>query len=330
MEVGRIHENQTVMRAQAQQRSWIATFQKYQGFVGLGILFVAAGILVRSTFFSAENLANIFNQLAVPGILALGMSFVILTGGIDLSVGSLLGLLNCVCATWLVAGRSLPVTIAFVLLLGTGIGAIIGGLISATKMQPFVVTLAAMVSLRGVAYVYTNNGTVSGFGDKLEFLLKRVGGLPLSAWMMIALAIVASIILSKTVFGRRIYAVGGNAVSARYAGIPVNRVRVGAYAINGFCVALACLIFTARNTNGDPGAGMSYELDAITAVVVGGTSLLGGNGNIVGTFLGALFIVCLNVLLILKSVNTYVGMGWKGIIILVAVYLQSLGRTQES
>jgi len=318
------------MRTQAQQSGWIGTFQKYQGFVGLLILFAYAAFAVRQIFFSVDNLANIFNQLAVPGILALGMSFVILTGGIDLSVGSLLGLLNCVCAAMLVNGRPTLVTIAAVLLLGTGIGAIIGGLISATKMQPFVVTLAAMVSLRGIAFVYTNNGTISGFGDKLEFLLTRHVGLPMSAWIMLTMTGLAATILWGTVFGRRVYAIGGNEQAARYSGIPIARIRIGAYAINGFCVAMACLIFTARNTNGDPGAGMSYELDAITAVVVGGTSLLGGYGNIVGTFLGALFIVCLNVLLILKGVNTYVGMGWKGIIILVAVYLQSLGRKQDS
>lgn len=318
------------MRAQNQQSSWIVQFQKYQGFVGLAILLSAAAILVPGSFFSLGNLANIFNQLAVPGILAIGMSFVILTGGIDLSVGSLLGLLNCVCATWLVAGHSVAGTSIFLLAVGAGIGGLIGWLISKTRMQPFVVTLAAMVSLRGIAYVYTNNGTVSGLGDKLKFLIDIKWGLPLSAWILFVLALVLGVVLSKTVFGRRIYAVGGNEQAARYAGIQTHWIRIGAYAINGLCVAIACLIFTARNTNGDPGAGISYELDAITAVVVGGTSLLGGTGNLVGTFLGALFIVSLNVLLILKSVNTYVGMGWKGIIILVAVYLQSLGRNQDS
>ena len=284
----------------------------------------------RSHFYSADNLTNILNQLAIPGILAVGMTFVILTGGIDLSVGSLLGLLNCVCATWIVRGTSVLTTALFIMLLGAGIGALLGGLISVTKMQPFVVTLAAMVSLRGLAYVYTNNGTVSGLGSKLDFLLARNFGLPLGAWIMLVMTVIAAVVLWRTVFGRWIYAVGGNELAAKYAGIPNTRVRIGAYAINGLCVAVACLIFTARNTNGDPGAGQTYELDAITAVVVGGTSLLGGYGNIVGTFLGALFIVCLNVLLILESVNTYVGMGFKGIVILVAVYLQSIGRNKDS
>ena len=318
------------MRTQAQQRSWISIFQKYQGLVGLIVLLIGAAISVRATFFSAANFANILNQLAVPGLLAVGMTFVILTGGIDLSVGSQIGLLNCVCASWLVAGRSTPATILFVLALGTALGATIGGLISVTKMQPFVVTLAAMVSLRGIAYVYTDNGTVSGLGDKLDFLIAPKFGLPFNAWIMVFITMAAICVLSKTVFGRHVYAVGGNPQSAHYAGIDLTKIRIGAYAINGLCVAIASLIFTARNTNGAPDAGAGFELDAITAVVVGGTSLVGGFGNIAGTFLGALFIVCLNVLLILKGVNTYVGMGWKGIVILVAVYLQSIGRSTDS
>ena len=318
------------MRTQTQQSSWISTFQKYQGFVGLVVLVTVAFFEVRTSFFSASNFANILNQLAVPGLLAVGMTFVILTGGIDLSVGSLIGLLNCVCAMWLVNGHATGITIVFILLLGTFVGAVMGGLISVSKMQPFVVTLAAMVSLRGIAYVYTNNGTVSGLGDKLDFLIAPWLGLPTNAWIMVIVTAIAIVVLKLTVFGRYVYAVGGNAQAARYAGIPLTKVRIGAYAINGFCVALAAQIFTARNTNGAPDAGGGFELDAITAVVVGGTSLIGGYGNIVGTFLGALFIVCLNILLILKGVNTYVAMGFKGIVILVAVYLQSIGRTSDS
>lgn len=308
----------------------IALFQKYQGLVGLVLLLLAAFFLDKDHFYSGPNIANILNQLAVPGLLAVGMTFVILTGGIDLSVGSLLGLLNCIVATWIVGNASVGMAALFAIAVGTAVGALIGYIISATKMQPFVVTLAAMVSLRGIAYVYTNNGTVSGLGDKLSFLMQPVLGIPFSAWIMLATTVVAAFLLFGTVFGRRLYALGGNEEAARYAGVPLTRIRIAAYAINGFCIALAALIFTARNTNGDPSAGTGYELDAITAVVVGGTSLLGGYGSVVGTFLGALFIVCLNVLLILKGVNTYVGMGWKGIIILIAVYLQTLGRKHQS
>lgn len=305
---------------------WLSQVQRHQGIIGLLLLLAVAAQQDGKLFYSPGNIANILNQLAVPGILAVGMTFVILTGGIDLSVGSLLGLLNCIVATWLVAGTGLVPSILYALFVGTAIGAGLGYLVSVTRLQPFIVTLAAMVSLRGVAYVYTNNGTVSGLGDKLAFLLKPVLGIPTSAWIMLAMTAIAVVVLWCTVFGRNIYALGGNEEAARYAGLKLTWIRVGAYAVNGFCIAVAALIFTARNTNGDPSAGSSYELDAITAVVVGGTSLIGGSGSVFGTFIGALFIVCLNVLLILKGVNTYVGMGWKGLIILVAVYLQNIGR----
>ncbi len=323
----------------APPRTWstlLPLVQKYQGLVGLAILLIFAlwksphtgneGALFHSTFYTMPNLRNILSQLAVPGILAIGATFVILVGGIDLSAGSLLGLLNCVTASWLVKGASTPLTIGWVILLGTLIGAILGAIISYTKLQPFVVTLAGMVSLRGIAFVYTNNANISGIQNQITFFESPWHGIPIAGWILFVTTAVGSIVLAKSVFGRRVYAVGGNTEAARYAGVPVNRVRIGAFAINGFCIGVAAILFTARNSNGQPSAGMGYELDAITAAVVGGTALVGGYGNVLGTFVGALFIVCLNVFLILDSVSYYVGQGWKGLIILLAVYLQNLGR----
>lgn len=307
-------------------RAFLAGLQRYQGLVGLFLLLAVALYLTPQTFYSGRNLSNILVQLAVPGILAVGMTFVILTGGIDLSVGSLLALLNCVVAKWLVADTSVGLTSLYVLSVGTAVGALLGVLISATKMQPFIVTLAAMATVRGVAYIYTDRGTVSGLGQKLDFLQQPFQGIPVSAWIMLAVTGLAAFILNRTVFGRNVYALGGNEEAARYAGISTTRTRVGAYAINGFCIALAAILYTSRNTNGDPSAGTGFELDAITAVVVGGTSLLGGSGGIFATFVGGLFIVCLNVLLILKGIDTYVGQGLKGVIIFIAVYLQNLNR----
>jgi ribose/xylose/arabinose/galactoside ABC-type transport system permease subunit len=314
------------LTARKLQFGWLTHIRRYQGLIGLFLLLAVAFFLDRTHFYSATNLANILNQLAVPGLLAVGMTFVILTGGIDLSVGSLLGLINCIVATWIVSGTGIGLTVAYAVLVGIGVGALLGLIVDKSRLQPFVVTLAAMVSLRGIAYVYTNNGTVSGLGDKLAFLIEPVFGIPVSAYIMLAMTLIAAWVLWGTLFGRHIYAVGGNDLAARYAGLNLTMIRMGAYAANGFCVAVAALVYTARNTNGDPSAGLSFELDAITAVVIGGTSLLGGIGGAVGTFLGALFIVCLDVLLILKGVNTQVGWGWKGLIILIAVYLQNIGR----
>ena len=317
-------------------RNWLPVLQRYQGLVGLGLLLAVAvfvspksdapGTLFHSVFFSLGNLQNVMGQLAVPGMLALGATLVILTGGIDLSAGSLLGLLNCIAATWLNHGASESVTIAYVLLTGAAVGAILGYLVGATRLQPFVVTLAGLVSLRGLAFVYTNNANVSGIGVPFEWADQPVAGVPISGWILVAFTLLFGLLLSRTVFGRRLYAIGGNTEAARYAGVPVSRVRIGAFAANGFCIAVAAILFTARTRNGQPSAGMGYELDAITAVVVGGASLLGGYGYVGGTFVGALFIVCLNVLLIFEGVNYNVGQGWKGVIILVAVYLQNIGR----
>jgi ribose/xylose/arabinose/galactoside ABC-type transport system permease subunit len=313
----------------------LTLLQRYQALAGLVILSVVAFVvcsrdnpdgLFGSVFFSPANLENVLNQLAVPGILAIGATFVIISGGIDLSAGSALGLLNCVAAKWLVHGESVWVTSAYVLTLGVLIGALQGTIISVTRLQPFIVTLAGMVSLRGIAYVYTKSAMVSGIGDQMEILRDTAWGLPTAGWLLIAITLIGAVILKYTVFGRQIYAIGGNATASLYAGVPVHRVRIGTYAFNGLCVGLAAIVLTARTKNGMPSAGAGYELDAITAAVVGGTALIGGYGSALGSFAGALFIVCLNVLLILEGVLDFVGQGWKGVIILVAVYLQNLGR----
>ena len=303
----------------------LQNLQRYQGLFGLFLLFVAAYFL-SPDFFHAANWVNILKQLAIPGALAIGMTYVILTGGIDLSVGSHLALLNVIAATWLKHGTSIGFTSAYVLFVGTAIGALIGFIVGTTRLQPFVVTLAAMVSLRGIAFVYSNRSMVSGFGEELGFLENPYLGLPLSGWLLILLTIASAIVLSGTVFGRHVYAIGGNVESARLSGVPVNRTRIAAYAINGFCVALAAILYTARTDNGAPSSGIGFELDAIAAVVVGGASLMGGMGSASGTFIGALFMVCVNNILQLRGVDTNIGQGLTGLIILAAVYAQSIGR----
>jgi len=303
-----------------------STVQRYQGLAGLALLFMVAFFISGDTFFTHQNVKSVLNQVAIPGALALGMTFVILTGGIDLSVGSHLALLNCVLATWGKSGASLGLAGSYVLLLGGLIGALIGAAVSYTKLQPFVVTLAAMVSLRGITFIYTNNANISGIGDFLAVFQEHWFGLPVPAWILLSATALGAVVLRKTVFGRYVYAIGGNEEAARLSGVPVTRVRIGAYAVNGLCIALAAILFTARTNNGQPSTGLGYELDAIAAVVVGGASLLGGYGNVFGTLIGALFIVCMNVLLVLKGINYHVGMGWRGLIILTAVYLQNLGR----
>jgi ribose/xylose/arabinose/galactoside ABC-type transport system permease subunit len=305
---------------------WLPVLQRYQGLAGLLILIVVA-FFIEKDFLTKENGVVLLRQLAIPGVLAIGMTFVILTGGIDLSVGSHLALLNVILATWIKAGTNVPLSCLYVLAWATLIGALLGWLVGRLRMQPFVVTLGGMASLRGLAYIYSHESIVSGFGDALDILQKPFLGLPISGWILIFLALVSSLVLHKTVFGRRVYAIGGSVEASRYAGVPVNKTRIMAYAVNGLCVGIAAILLTARTNSGQPNAAEGYELDAITAVVVGGASLMGGIGNVFGTCVGALFIVCVNNLLQLKGVDTYIGQGLKGAIILIAVYMQGVGRS---
>jgi ribose transport system permease protein len=263
----------------------------------------------------------------VPGTLAIGMTFVILTGGIDLSVGSLLALANVILAQWATHNTGVVPSCLYVLTLCAAIGALVGWIIGATKLQPFIVTLAAMVTIRGIAFLYSNNAIVSITDNRLAFLHESKAGLPLSGWVLILVTLISACLLAFSVFGRHIYALGGNETAARLSGVHTKRVRMGAFALNGLCVGIAAILFTARGSTGDPNSGAGLELDAIAAVVVGGSALVGGVGNIFGTFVGAFFMGCVNTLLQLEGVGQFVGMGYKGLIILLAVYLQNLGRT---
>lgn len=298
--------------------------QRYQGLAGLVMLLAIAAVL-NPMFFSGQNLANILNQVAIPGTLALGMTLVIVSGGIDLSVGSHTALIACVVALLTKAGYSVPIIVLSACALGASIGAIIGWLIGFTRMQPFVVTLAAMVSLRGVVFLITKNN-VSGFGDQWKPLQASWLGIPTPAWFLLLLAVLVGLAMHRTPWGRRVYAVGGNAEASRASGIHVDRIRMSVYAVNGLFVAFTGILLVARTRIGEPGGAIGYELDAIAAVVVGGASLLGGVGTVLGSLIGAVFIAGMNVLIVLQGIDDKVGMGLKGPILLLAVALQRWGR----
>jgi ribose transport system permease protein len=309
-------------------RSVLFLVQRLQGVVSLLVLVLLAACFAssRSTFFQTDAIANIAGQVAVPGSLAVGMTFVILTGGIDLSVGSMCALLSVIAARWAESGTSLPVTASYVLLVGSLLGALNGLLVSMTRLQPFVVTLAAMVSLRGVAHLYSENHNISGFPPIFAPFQSAWGPVPVQAMLLIGMVSVSWILLTKTPFGRRVYAIGGNEDAAFLSGVRVRATKVAAYAINGVCVGVAALVLVSRTNNGEPGGAGGYELDAIAAVVVGGASLVGGVGSIWGTLFGAVFIQTLSLLMILWSIPDKLALGLKGPIILLAVWLQSIGR----
>jgi ribose transport system permease protein len=264
---------------------------------GLIVLLVLFGgmTLASTEFLTGDNLANLARQVAVFGIIAVGQLLVILTAGIDLSVGSVLGLTGCLAAELLVHGVGIVPAIVISMAAGIAIGAFNGSLVAYGKLPPFIVTLGMLGIARGAVLVLTDASTVQPLPDSFgniangDFL-----GLPNLLWMFIAVVVVASFVLRRTVFGRYVYAVGSNPESARLAGVPVTRVLVAVYAISGLLAAVGGVLFTSRLNAGVPTAGTGYELNAIAACVIGGASLFGAKGGAFGAAAGALIVGVLN------------------------------------
>src|SRR5919205_3818728 len=264
------------------------------GLIVLLILFGALTLL-SDEFLTGDNMANLARQVAVFGIIAVGQLLVILTAGIDLSVGSVLGLTGCISAELLLHGVGIVPAILVALAAGAAIGVFNGTLVAYGKLPPFIVTLGMLGIARGVVLVLTDASTVQPLPDSFgniangDFL-----GLPNLLWMFVAVVVVASFVLRRTVFGRYVYAVGSNPESARLAGVPVTRVLVAVYAISGLLAALGGILFTSRLNAGVPTAGTGYELNAIAACVIGGASLFGTKGGAFGAAAGALIVATLN------------------------------------
>jgi ribose transport system permease protein len=289
------------------------------------LLIVIVGTIVSDVFLSWTNVRNVFLQSAMLGVVALGMTFVILTGGIDLSVGSVLSLCSVVAAMLFANGQGypLPIVLLATLVLGAIIGAINGGLIIWRQVAPFIVTLAMMGIALGSALTIADGKPIGGIQGTYAWIgAGRIGDLiPVPVVIMSVSYVIGAIVLRYTPYGRAVYAVGGNELAARLSGIAVNRVKLITYTLSGFCSALGAIIFSARVTVGDPWAGRGLELDAIAAVVIGGTSLFGGIGSVWGTFLGTLIIIIVNNLLNLMNVSPYTQGIAKGLIILIAIAL---------
>lgn len=297
--------------------------QKLGPLLGLFILIVIVSIL-NPSFLEPLNILNLLRQVSINALIAFGMTFVILTGGIDLSVGSTLALSSAFVANMLVAGYDPILSILAGCLLGGVMGMINGLLVTQGKMAPFIATLATMTIFRGLTLVYTDGNPITGLGDSMTFQLFGRGyqfGIPVPAITMIIAFAVLWVILHKTAFGRKTYAIGGNEKAAIVSGIKVSRVKIMIYSLAGMLSALAGAILTSRLNSAQPTAGTSYELDAIAAVVLGGTSLSGGRGRIVGTLIGALIIGTLNNGLNLLGVSSFYQMVVKGIVILIAVLI---------
>ena len=289
------------------------------------IILMAVITIINSNFLTANNLLNLLLQVTSNALIAFGMTFVILTGGIDLSVGSILALSSALTAGLL--GSRMPVTLAILisLILGCILGMMNGLLISYGKLAPFIVTLATMTIFRGATLVYTNGNPITkGLSDTFLFQFLGQGyivGIPFPVIIMFIVFIVLYVLLHKTAFGKSVYAIGGNEKAAYISGVKLNKVKIIIYSISGIMASISGLIITSRLSSAQPTAGASYEMDAIAAVVLGGTSLSGGKGRILGTLIGALIIGVLNNGLNIIGVSAFWQQVVKGVVILIAVLI---------
>jgi ribose transport system permease protein len=292
--------------------------------IGLAALCVVLWILTPY-FLTVSNLLNIAEQTSINAIVAVGMTFVILSGGIDLSVGSIVALSGVVLGTALQGGQPIPVALLLGLLVGLACGLANGALISWGGLPPFIVTLGTMSIARGAALLFTEGRPVSGFDASFRVLATgRAGFIPAPVIAMVLVYAVAHFALTRTTFGRYVYAIGGNEEATRLSGVAIRFHKTMIYGVSGLMSAAAAVILTARLNSAQPIAGMMYELDAIAATVIGGTSLMGGEGSLGGTLVGALIMGVLRNGLNLLGVSSFLQQIVIGGVIVVAVLLDTV------
>lgn len=294
-------------------------------------IFLTVNPITSNSFFTQKNLFNVLRQISTNLYLACGMTMVIILGGIDLSVGSIIALSGCV-AAGCAARYDLPLPIAILagILIGLAVGIFNGAFICKTTIPPFIVTLATMNIAKGFAYVYTGGSPVRVVTKEWQFIgAGYIGPVPTPVVILIIVLIATAVIMNKTKMGRHIYAVGGNAQAAEFSGIKVARVKFFVHAFSGIMAGLAGVVLASRMYSGQPTAGDGAEMDAIAAVVVGGTSMSGGSGKIGGTVIGGLIIGVLNNGLNLLNVNSFWQYVVKGAVILLAVFIDYM-RNRKS
>lgn len=315
-------------------RPSIGAFMSKYGIVVIFIGLCLILSIMQPVFLSMRNITNVIRQVSIIGIVSMGVTFAIITTGIDLSSGSMIALISVVVATLSQNSVNpdqpvsivMPIAIAIVisLLLGILLGAVNGTLTAFGKIPPFIATLGMMTVARGAAALYTRGRPVGDLKETFTFIgTGSVFGIPLPIWIYIAMGILAHMLLSKTKFGRHVFAIGGNEQAARICGINVEKTLVKVYAFAGFLTAVSAILLTARTSAGNPTYGLAYELDAIAATVIGGTSLSGGIGSIPFCVIGALIIGVLNNGMDLMGVNAYWQQIAKGFIIVVAVLIDA-------
>jgi ribose transport system permease protein len=329
----------------AKSRDPLALIVRFQSLIGL-VLVVIGGIIFSPRrhgtilFLAPDNIANIVRAVSETGIIAIGMTFVIITAGIDLSVGAVLSLSSVVTATMMISGGfGLITTILAVLIMATVVGILQGAISSRFRLEPFIVTLAGLQAARGLALVVSDNQYINisyGDGPGLAPPIFAVLGqrlfnnvVPVATVVFIVFAAIATFVLNTTRFGRYVFAVGGNERAARISGVPVSAIKISVYALTGFAAGLAGIVHAGQFNFGSANDGTGYELTAIAAVVIGGTSLFGGSGSMVGTVAGTIMLGALANILQLNNITPAMQLlATAGIIVLAAV-LQSLVRRRE-
>ncbi len=306
----------------------------HMGLVAALVLLALIGVVTRpDTFATSANLVTILSLAATIGVITVGATFVIIGGGIDLSVGAVMALAS-VWATTVATQEYGPAMMALcAILVGTGAGLVNGCLVAYGRIVPFIATLAMLVAARGLAQRISDRKTQLIRPENsalVDLSTTRVLGLPLLVYIFALVVVIGWVVLNRTTFGRRTYAVGGNAEAARLAGIDVRRHTMLLYALSGLCCGIAAIIIMARTTTGSSTHGDLYELDAIAAVIIGGTLLTGGRGTIIGSILGLLIFTVITNLFILNGLDTSDQLIAKGLIIVVAVLLQRRGLTTRT
>lgn len=287
------------------------------------IVLICVLSILSDSFFTYNNLMNVLRQCSMIAIIAVGMMFVIVTTGIDISVGSTVGLSGVIMALLLV-DYNWPVFLGILggLAVGTAVGVINGYLISKRKLPAFVATLGTMGAARGLTYVLTDAYPISGLPESISFIGRGyVGIIPVPVIIMVAIYILAYIVAEKTKTGRFIFALGGNQQAARLSGIKVDKYLMIVYSAIGFLSGLSGIILVSRLASGQPNGGLGFEFEAITATVIGGTSFYGGKGTVLGTFFGAIFIALLLNGMVLLDISSYYQQMIKGIVLIIAVMI---------
>jgi ribose transport system permease protein len=290
---------------------------------------IVISCLISDAFLSPFNVVNVLRQVALYGIVSIGLTFVILTAGIDLSVGSIVAVVAVSTATLLNSGIPVPVVIVAALAIGVVFGLINGLGVTMFSIPPFIMTLGAMVMLRGLALTLSDGRPIDVKNSTATFAWigrGNLAGLPVAVWIFLVVAALAFFILRYTAFGRNIYAVGSNAEAARLSGINVSAVLLGVYTISGLLAGLTSLIFVSRLTVGEPTAGTGLELEAIAISVIGGASLFGGVGGVVGTTVGACILAVLANMMNLVGISPFTQQIVKGAIIIIAVSFEVVRR----